>query len=310
MKLYDKEKIDLLSKEVNLTNISNVYNMIDEFMLDIINIVAKTAPISSKEYEFFAVNELTSGAITVTSDIDYILAITAPQIEINTLKLEKKFYKVIFDKVKFAWANRKSKIKKRRKLKQIETPKFESRYNAESLRKDLFNQLRYYFTDKTTLLNLNNRISILSKDELGYNINIYICLKGENNQYKLYDSAKNKFIHIDFHNRYNNIDTKCIETSERMIDLMRVYNSLYYNIMQYNANQLLIESIMYNIPNSIYEETNNYLLFIKSINFLSLVNFDTFQSICDLDKLMVEDDLITKELSSFKTFISELKKQL
>lgn len=315
MKVFDKEKIKTFSEELDLEHITSIYNDLDACIFEIINIVSKTAPISGKEYEFFAVNELSTGAVTVNSNIDCILSITAPQIELNTNKLEKKFYKVYWDRIKDYWKTKKRfrKRKRKNKVEQIELPKYESKYNMESLRRDVFNQLRNYFTENTTLVNMSNCISILCKDDIGININIYLCLKNnQDNNYKIYDSSKNKFITIDFKDRFENYNLKCNETDEKMISLIRVYNSLFYNVMGFNPNQILIESLMMNIPNEIYNANDDICeIFNNSLNYFTLSNNQNFKSICNKEINIFEENLITaNEIASFYNFINKLKKQI
>ena len=113
MKIFDKNLIYDLAEEIDEERYNRAYEFIDNSIADTINIVAKTAPITGKEYEFFCVNELSTGSAIAESDIDMILAVSAPQIELNTNKLQKNKFKKYLDRLKYAWENRKATKKRK-----------------------------------------------------------------------------------------------------------------------------------------------------------------------------------------------------
>lgn len=317
MKMFDKNKIYNFSEEIDNERYQNAYNFIDSAIGDTINIVAKTAPITAKEYEFFCVNELGTGCEIAESDMDLIFAVTAPQIELNTNKLEKNKFKKYLDRIKYVWKTRKTKKNKTRKKKlndsTLDLPKFQAKYNAINLKNDIINQLRYYFSKETILYNNSNKIYITSKNEIGCNLNIYICLKGFDNEYMLYDSNLNKFININLRDRFKNINNKNESTNGRFLDMIRLFNTLFYNIKNYHCNQILIESVFYNIPDEIYlEEKDHYNLFIKCLNLLMVLfkNIENFTSVCDLSTKINDESLCNKEIFAFEKFLFQVKSYL
>lgn len=312
-KIFDENLITSISKPLDSSYMSNAYGYMCECLEKSISNIMKRRPIIN-DFGVEIVNECKNYAEGENSSLDIFVKIQAPTLELNCYNLNKNFFKKVSKKFINAWRIVKSEKKKskrkrkkeRDKAKNEENTKIITNYTLLSLKVDVVNELANYFTDETFFSIFGNSIFIYSRDELGVNINLYFVF-GMEGEYKLFNTTTYKLSQIDFKDRTQNFDKKHKEIGENYISILRIINELFNKIIGHYPNQILIESILYNLPNELFEGENIYDIFICIINYINfnLNNLLRFKSIIDQNET-IENQVLCK--IDFPNFISFVKK--
>ena len=234
----------------------------------------------------------------------------SPQLELSIMNLDRNYIKKTWNKVKSAWISANVKPKKRKnKQKHVISDKIElQKYTVSNLKIELINLLSKRLTNKTKLYNNNYGISILSKYDLGINVNIYFVFSNSEN-YKMFNTNTYKLIDIDFGERYQNIISKNASTNNQFSKMQRIINGLYSNITNSNLNQILLESLLYNCDDELYTG-NTYEMFIKIFNYINISAIQKFKSITNENLYVFEDKLVTTSYVEFNRFMKNVSKLL
>ena len=126
--------------------------------------------------------------------------------------------------------------------------------------------------------------------------------------YNYYSHAKNKFENIDFKNRFKILEEMYQNYEEKVINLLRIFNALYFNLYDNNANSILIESLVYNLPKETYEKKSNYEMFVFATNYLANTKISSLVSIVDQSKKIFQDKLCSASVIDIVNFIKDIKK--
>lgn len=262
---------------------------------------SKISYINVKNCIFQPINELLNNSFIDNSNYEYLLGIDNAQLEINTAK-KLNFWESFKSKLKYAWDNRKtfSKRKKRRKKRRKKTEyesqdlnniKFDpQKYTIYNLAEDLQTSLCNYLSD-TSLISLNkNVIKIWGKEDFGFNTVIIIhVMSYSENKYKYYIDKKKGYIDIDIEKRFNAIDKKINQVGKNFSKMLKIFNTLFYNVNGYMPNQVYIESILCDCPNDLFAGSDLYKVFLKIVNYISIKSLRNIKSINDENKTINED---------------------
>lgn len=312
-KIFDESLITSISKPLDSSYMSNAYGYMCECLEKSISNIIKKRPIIN-DFGVEIVNECKNFAEGENSSLDIFVKIQAPTLELDCYNLNKNFFKKVSKNFINAWHLAKSEKKKsRRKRKKEknkeknENTKIITKYTLLSLKTDIVNELVNYFTDETFFSILGNSIFIYSKDELGVNINLYLVF-GMEEEYKLFNTTTYKLSYIDFKERTQNFDKKYNKIGENYISILRIINELFNKIIGHYPNQILIESILFNLPNEIFENDNIYNVFICVVNYIdfNLTNLLKFKSIIDQNEKIENQELCKIDLSDFISFIKKI----
>jgi hypothetical protein len=170
-------------------------------------------------------------------------------------------------------------------------------------------ELTKYFTEQTYFITKDNSLHIISKDDIGMNVNLYFVFEYDNNVFKLFNTTTNKFTTISLGNRTSNISNKISETNNNYITALRIFNGVYANTMSESLNQILIESILYNCPNELFVG-ETYNMFLKLLNYINMNIIQDFKSITDLNIELVKNSLANNHIRNFIKFIRILSKNI
>ena len=310
-------KGEILSREIveSIVRSSN-----DEYMLatdeKVRNLVAvaieelsgKIPFVSFNNVVFQPINELLTGGFSDNSVLEYFLGVDNAQLDINCHKSE--FWRNVKRRVVFAWKNRNANKKRRFRKKKKEEPrkleKFEPEtYNINSLARDLQSTLLQYLTNTTVIYLDKNCLKIVGKDDFGANTQIIIHVV-------LYDGAnfkyvvdRKKMVAVDLENRISAINDKYEMVGENFSYILKVFNTLYYNINKAIPNQIFVESLICNCPNSLFTD-DFYNTFLKVVNFLTMSDVKMFRSIANPDKTVFQDELCGNSAPGYMRFKSKL----
>lgn len=275
--------------------------------------IKQHVPIMHAEHDYVFVDEHRFGTSTVTSEISLFVVFKSSQLELNTTELvNNKFEKF---KIKFSNALKSMKKSKRKRKKKKESDNQEvqiqhiSKYSILNLKKDL-SQLLVSKIDKESYIQIfNYYIKLVSPNTLGITVNFYPVLEGEKG-YKLYNSFKNAFLEVDFKDRDKNFNEKYGQVGLNLLYMIRVFNNLYFSLYNSSINQIFIESLLYNVPNELFEGYSFYESFIKILNYLSNVNLKNFVSITDTTKKLTDEILIEQSFSAVNKFFNDIEANL
>lgn len=304
MEKFNYSQIEKFAKEPNMNTYETVYTQI-EYCIDLaLKEIRDRNPLIDKA-EIYVANELFSGAETPNSQMDLFLVLDANQIELN--REQKKNFK---DSLKSFWDQFISKFKII-KTKKGKTKKFikQTEQATQNLQKyspnvfynDLLLELMKILSTNTKIGISKNKITIISVNDFGVKINLYPVYLQNDGNYRLYKYKSQEYTDIDFIKRFDNINKKYIKTDGLNIQL-RIFNNLFYNLFDTNANQIFMESLLYNCPSSLF--TNNIInSTIGILNYLRFNNLNEFVSVRDKNIKLFDDSLNTVSLSQAKKFL-------
>ncbi len=271
----------------------------------------KSAFISLDNTILQPMNELITGAFTDNSNFVYFLGIDNAQLEINTLSATQ-FWKKFKERIIYAWQNRNPKKKKKRKKKnkdieEKKLPEFNpEKYNLYTLCEDLQNTLASNLSVTSIVYRENNRLRIVGKDDFGSSVQIIIYpVFTDGEVYKYFVDKKKGFIKINNDLRVTALESKVNSVGESFIDLLKVFNVLYYNANRVLPNQIFMESLLCNCPNELFSE-NVYDSFTKILNYLTMSNIKNFKSIVNPNKDIFVDQLCGNSAYGYRKMINML----
>lgn len=292
------------SEEVAGSLVGFITSQLDE----ILSLLSKKRPVISNNYYYKIVGEFENGATNVNSQLDLFIVFNAPQLELNTVKIVNNKFITFWNKVKFAYINSKKKKKSRKKKikEQKEIIIAENKYTVANLKQDLVKEFLQRLDDKCYVCTNVHGIKLIIREYFGIDVNIYPVLEN-GDKFQLYNSYNNSFFTIDFKNREEKLKKKIENTSEIFILLVRVFNCLYFNLNNSNyMNQILIESLLYNCPDSLFVGDSFYEVFLKILNYLYNSNLKKFKSILDDKENIFNCNLINESPINIQNFIKEI----
>ena len=299
MKIINQQIIEQFTERCPDEVVDRVLTISTGMLSKCIDELKLVTPALTGDYNFAVVGSHYFDSSTVNSDLNLFVIFNAPQLEINSYNLVNNKFKKFVIRLKRAWQNtKKTKKKFRKKRKKAETnetvyynPK--EKYTIETLKKCLVDKIIENIDKESYIMISKYGIRLVSQKSLGIAVNIYPVIKHEKN-YNLYNSFDNSFFEVNFNDREKNLKEKFEQAGENFIYMLRVFNNLYYMLYSKNANQILIETILFNVPNELYDGYTFYESFIKIINYLYNVNCKDFISITDKKINIYKEPLITE----------------
>lgn len=145
---------------------------------------------------------------------------------------------------------------------------------------------------------------------MGIDINIYPAIKTEQG-YKIYSENSNKFIEYSFDEFKHNLTNKIENTGENFLYMTRVFKNLYFNVNNFRLpSPFLIESMLFNCPDSLFSGKNFYEAFIKILNYLNNVSFQNFVLISDSNQKLFTSEIINESLATMLSFIKKVDEMI
>lgn len=269
----------------------------------------KNAFVSLENVVLEPVNELLTGGFTENSKFVYFLGIDNAQIELNTIK-NKEIWKHIKERIIYAWKNRNPK-KKRRKKNKYEAPKpnrdFDpAKYNLSNLSTDLQYTAAKYLSVTSLIYNENGKLRIIGKDDFGSNTQIIIIptiFDGE--KFKYFIDHKKGFIDVDLFARKEALAKKFEKAGNLLVNLVKIFNVLYFEANSSMPNQIFVESLLCACPDNLFSE-DPYKAFVKVLNYLTMTDLKQIKSIANPDKTIATDALCGNCVYGFRKMSNKL----
>lgn len=299
-KIFDRKYIESIAKE----NDSLFSDKLNEVLLNVVSLAIEDL---SKKIPFVTldnciiqpVNETFSGALTPMSKYMYLLGIGSPQLEANCVNYNGSFKKF---KKRLAQAWRDSRRKSKRKMKKealkksLEGPKYEEfepeRYNIDSFKHDLQTAIVQHLSQTSLVYNTSDRLIIQGKDDFGSISQIEIIpVIYDGEVFKYFISKRKGFMKINMSERLLNFNIKYEAVGDNFLKELKIFNTLFKNVTKEIPSQFFLESLLYNVPDQMYQGKDLYQITVNIINYLNMANIE---------------DFITTEDKSLKLFKSPL----
>ena len=256
------------------------------------------------------INEILTGGYSENSALEYFLGVDNAQLDINSRKSD--LWKRVKSRIAYAWKNRNAgkkqrfRKKKNSNVKNDKYEKFEKEtYGITSLTKDLQTEIAHYLSETSIVYMEGNKLIIVGKDDFGANTQIIIHIVFyDGNKFNYYINRK-KIVSIDINKRIEALNEKIEDVGECFCDILKIFNSLYYNLTKAVPNQIFMESLLYNCPDVLFSD-DYYNSFVKIINFLTMSDIKNFKSIANPNKTIFTDELCGNCAMSYKRFMNKL----
>ena len=291
----DRQLIESLNESNNQEFLENVNSYVYDLMDNVMEEISQKSPfIRMDKCVLQPVNEISTGSFTQLSEYDYFLGVDNPQIESNS-KTRKNFWKRAWREFKAAWRLGRKKYKKTKESREGLSTQTSEKYKLNNLKHDLLKKTAEYLQPTSIVTEYSNYISMVGSEDFGtgVKINIYVCMyDSKNNLFKLYNDVKNKYKIVDFGKRFSNIDLKVQECGQMYLDMIKIFNAIFSKAYNRVPNQILIESLLFNCPNVLFDEDDVFKTFVNVANYIRLANPKSIASICDTSKNIFEEPLI------------------
>lgn len=284
-----------------------IFNLISLAVEDL----GKTVPyVSVSNCVIQPINETFTSTYLPGSDFVYFLGIQSPQLEINSLtysntwnNLKKRF--------KEAWINSSRRLRKRRERQRRAGVLDESavetnleKYTFDNLLHDFQISLTRFLTQTSIVYKSNNHIKIVGKDDFGVNTNIIIYpVILEDSTYKLFISKKKGFKTYNFEYREQCLKEKFERLGDNYISMLKIINYVMKEIIGQPANQIFVESLLYNLPETFFKHADIYECFVMIINYLRFTDISEYKSVLNKDKKIFDDLTDTNCSYNFSKFL-------
>ena len=310
MKVFNKDVIINFARHGNETIANGTIDHVSNVVYAALSDMAKTNPfIDAETLEFYLVNEFVTGAYCPFSELKLYASMLSPQLEFNTIKISDNPFKRFRNRLVFVWKNRKRKRNKKIKSNNTSVLINEGKYNMDRFLEDLQDAIVQHILNTSLAVLVDDGIKLFGRDEFGFKVKVIPVLRnGET--LKVYDSSKRLFKETNFGDRITNLIEKSSKTGENFTSILRIFNSLYYNLYHIYLDQIFIESVIQSVPDSLFTG-NVYDAFIKVLNYISLNDLSRIVSITDKNKkLFIEEPLCTISYYESQKFFRDISSKI
>lgn len=290
MKKLDIDSVLEFAKAQDVTQIATSYsflcNVLNESMQQISATNLSIIPYES--VSIFPINSYSNSSNTQVSELDMMISINSPQLELNSYKLVLSKWQKLNKDVKNAWANRNKKKKRKKKKRQLQTATKHEYYddlpyNIMRVKNDLFEEIARRMSNLSIIYNQPYKIKVVANQELGLVYNVYLSIQ-VGDLTKIWNPALNDFDVYDLKKLQNRIGEKSKKIGPNFLNVFRIFNNLYYVTNKRQPPIAMIESVMFSIPEELFEGNQNdcfcsvinYICNIKAVTMFKNANIEDF----------------------------------
>ena len=316
MKKIDGATIEEFSKEQDLTFISDAYNQIFELIRSATESVASRnlviVPLNSIKIE--PINSFSNSSNTTSSELDILITIESPQLELNSQTLILSKWKKFSSDISNAWKNRKKSKKRRKKKKRaLQTPvedyAEELPYNIVRFKNDLFEEIVARLSSLSIITNTASKIKVVANQELGVSFNVYTAIKSSN-KLKFWNKPKNDFNVYNLDLLNEKITQKTGEIGGNFLKIFRIFNNFYYHIYKKQPQLCFIENIMLALPNTLFNARSANDCFCQIINYINNTKTLYLFKSSKIDEYVLNKEIRVQFISQTTGFIKSIVKIL
>lgn len=314
MKVFDEGTIKSFAVSVDYEIIENALNSLNIIIDNALSDIKKNNAFLVGNCEILPINEFYNGAVSPNSTLDVLLILTSSQLEFNTVKFNKNKFKNFWNKIKYAWKHRKDDSRRSRRRQQKQVKKIEivlkdkTKYDMYEFKQDLLNSIVNYISP-TTICSIESGVIKINGESLPFKTRIFPVIN-KFGSYNYFLERKNKFINLDFKDRFKIINEMTENYGEKYLAILRIFNALYFNIYNTSPNQIFIESLIFNLPREAFLKKSDYETFVFAVNYFININLNNLKSCVDPTKKIYEDTLSGISLINIVDFFNNLKKFL
>lgn len=298
--LLTRELVESLNSTTNNQFVESINEKVSNLVSNAINDISEKSPfVRVDKCVFLPVNEASTGAVAQLSQYSYFFGIENPQIATNSTQ-KKNVWKNFWREFRANWRIGRKKYKKVKVSNTNLQPADVGKYQLSDLRHDCFKVMMDYLDTSTILTEYPDHISIVGSEDFGtgVKVNIYICCYEEaDNVFKLPYKNKNKFFDINFGQRFENIQSKIERCGKVVVDVLQVYNALYSRSYNKIPNQILLEGLIFNCPDRLFDNNDLYKTFVNVSNYIRICDAGEFVSPCDTNVKLFKEPIITRNSS-------------
>ena len=315
MKKIDTLSVLEFSKVQDVTQIAASYSTLSDILTDSMQKISATnmSIIPLDSIEINPINSFSNSSNTQVSELDMLVSINSPQLELNSYKLVLSKWQKFNKNLKDAWANRNSRKKKKKKKRAVQQSAKHQYYddlpyNIMRLKNDLFEEIVRHMSNLSIIYNQPNKIKVVANQELGITFNIYVAIK-VGAKTKIWNPALNDFDTFNLDALQNKVSEKTKKLGPNFLDVFRIFNNLYYYINKRQPPIGLIESVMFSIPENLFCGTIEDC-FCSIINYLNNIKAVTMFNEAKIENYVVGKNLQGQIRTQIIGFVKSICKVL
>ena len=168
------------------------------------------------------------------------------------------------------------------------------------LAEDLQNTMVNYLSETSLIELKDTSLRIIGRDDFGSTSSIVLYLVSySNGNYKYFSPKKKGFTVVNINSRLEKVNAKIKGVGKNFVKMLKIFNTLYYNVNGHIPNQIYIESVLCFCPDELFEGNDIYKTYLKIINFLAIKTIKNVKSINDESKNINEDPVCGKGSSMY-----------
>ncbi|MGN1162840.1 MAG: hypothetical protein ACI4T2_02870 [Christensenellales bacterium] len=316
MKKLDIVSVLEFSQAQDVTQIAASYFVLLEILNSSMQNISATnlSIVPFDSIKIHPINSFANSSNTPVSELDMMISINSPQLELNSNKLILSKWQKFNKTIKDAWANRnvkKKKKKRKRTVQQAAKHQYfdDLPYNVMRLKNDLFEEIVRHMSNLSIIYNQPYKIKVVANQELGLTFNVYTAIKvGEST--KIWNPGLNDFDAYNLQILQNRVDEKTKKLGQNFLKIFRIFNNLYFYINKKQPPIALIESVMFSIPDNLFEGNSIEDCFCSIINYLNNIKAVTMFKESKIEEYIIGKNLQGQTKTQIVGFVKSVCKVL
>ena len=311
MTLIDKSTIETFANFADVEKVDAALNGAGHILGEALADIGKVNPYVSPNFQILPVGEFFSGAVLPSSTIDFLLVVDNPQILLNTQNLFKSRWHTFWNRLKFAWKNRKKRKKRKKKRdkqqKELEQQPYtnpKNKYDIAALSRDLVKGIAKQITQED-IVQLSGGALVVQGENIPYKIRIFPVLS-KDNKFLFYRPGMKKLFQFEIETYQKNITAFLNEGyAQEFLEQVQIFSGLYLHLMEKPPKSSYIESLVANLPHAAFQK-DVYENFVFAINYLTNTKLGNLFSIYNPQKKIFEDEICGVSAMEINTFFKKL----
>jgi predicted nucleotidyltransferase len=313
--LITREMIEQFGDPISEEVVDFAVSWLEPTLKQIIEDLRKKYSVISSDYEILLEGDFTTLTTTVNSDIDVFVALKSPQLELNSMQLVNNKFKQFFKKVKLAWkqtreekySKRKRKKMQEKQMQEVEIPL--NKYSVADFKYSLVRKIIGEIDNQSYIYILPTGFKIVAREHFGVDINVYPALRTPKG-FKLYNEYTAKFVDVEYEDLIQNIEEKLNAVGQIYLEMVRVFKNLYFNVYNSKPSKFFVESLIFSVPDELFDGYDFYEIFVKLLNYLANAHSDSFVLVTNKQNKLFRSAKISENVVTLNNMIKQIEKWL